>query len=269
MINSEKPEPLRIVRDACERFRPEGFRVIREHCDAQAFGNVCVELRNRDLRLRFTRDRGQYFIDVAALNDEEWFGECTLLTFLGALDAAGQLIKERWASAEHVAEAVAQRLPEIAAAFDSGKYVATRVSLKRLESQLAVLARRANAPPIRCRIAACPVENTAEWDFFLINDSDVCLDSAVLNEISYEWGELSQCESVNVRVNNLPPGTHERIWRDNGDGAELRMEFSLSVRMGARKVGLHFEFPILYRKRGSLPLVNDLGRPGWEEVAGG
>lgn len=168
---------------------------------------------------------------------------------------------------QHVAAGVRLRrktnvfLSQLLDAFD-------RVDLRRVMRAAAqTLAIMTTGSSIRCRIAACPVDNTGEWDFFLINDSGAAL-SAVLNKISYEWGDEGHSDSVHARIDNLPPGAHERIWRDNGDGAELRMAFSLRVRLGAGKLTLLFEFPILYKKE-TLPLVNSLGRPGWEVVAAG
>lgn len=115
---------------------------------------------------------------------------------------------------------------------------------------------------IRIRLAAC--RETAEgeaWTFHVINDSAVAFDSVLLEAVGYEWGDIGRSEAVNVRVGGLAPGAHASIWRDDGSGAELRMDFSLRVRAGALEVALRFEFPILYR-RTSMPVVEGLGRPG-------
>jgi hypothetical protein len=73
-------------------------------------------------------------------------------------------------------------------------------------------------------------------------------------------------EHVEVRVSGLAPGAHALIWRDNGDGAEFRMELSLDVCIGKREGHLVFEFPKLYKLR-ELPLVPGLDKVGWQ-VAG-
>jgi hypothetical protein len=54
--------------------------------------------------------------------------------------------------------------------------------------------------PIRCRVAACPevLNDGKEWSFYLINDSAVALDWALLHEIQYEWGDIGKSET--------PPG---------------------------------------------------------------
>jgi len=124
--------------------------------------------------------------------------------------------------------------------------------------------------PIRCRVAACRevLDDGKEWSFYLINDSKAPLDSAVLDQISYEWGDLGNNELADVQVTGLGAGAHALVWRDDGSGAELRMDLSLVVRIGDREVRLLFEFPKLYRKT-SLPLVEGLGKPGWQEAAEG
>jgi len=124
--------------------------------------------------------------------------------------------------------------------------------------------------PIRCRVAACRevLDDGKAWSFYLINDSDAPLDSAVLNQISYEWGDMGNSEATDVRVADLAVGAHMLIWRDDGCGAELRMDLSVLVRMRDREVRLLFEFPKLYLKT-NLPLVAGLGKPGWQEAAEG
>ena len=118
---------------------------------------------------------------------------------------------------------------------------------------------------IRCRVAACR-EGRGKWEFFLINDSAAPLDWAVLKRVGYEWGDWSNHEEGDVRVVGLAPGAHALIWRDDGDGAELRMELTLQVCMGQREGRLVFEFPMLYKQR-ELPQVEGLGRAGWQTAA--
>lgn len=121
---------------------------------------------------------------------------------------------------------------------------------------------------IRCRVAACreALNDGKAWSFYLINDSDIPLDSAKLYAVGYEWGNWGNSEDADVSITDLAPGAHALIWRDDGSGAELRMDLSLRVRAGSREIQLQFEFPRLYRMR-NLPVVEGLGKPGWE-VAG-
>jgi hypothetical protein len=124
--------------------------------------------------------------------------------------------------------------------------------------------------PIRCRVAACPeaLDDGKEWRFYLINDGADLLDLAVLDKLSYEWGDWGNSETADVRVTGLAPGAHALIWRDDGSGAELRMELSLRVWVRGRVVRLQFEFPKLYLQR-NLQLVDGLGKPGWQVAAEG
>jgi hypothetical protein len=124
--------------------------------------------------------------------------------------------------------------------------------------------------PIRCRVAACReiLSDDNLWSFYLINDSDAPLESVVLNQVGYEWGDLGNSASANVRITGLAAGAHALIWRDDSSAAEVRMDLSLTVRMGNREARLLFEFPKLYLQK-KLPLVEGLGKPGWQEVAEG
>ncbi|HEX2824870.1 MAG TPA: hypothetical protein VHP37_00875 [Burkholderiales bacterium] len=125
-----------------------------------------------------------------------------------------------------------------------------------------------DGPIVRCRIAACreALSDGNEWSFYLINDSDDALDLAVLHEVAYEWGDTGSSDPADVRISNLAPGAHALVWRDDGSGAELRMELSLTVHGRGREAELRFEFPKLYRMSG-LPVVEGLGKPGWQVAA--
>jgi len=43
----------------------------------------------------------------------------------------------------------------------------------------------------------------------------------VLEEISYEWGDIPSSEEMDVCFTNLSPNAHALIWRDDG---ELRID---------------------------------------------
>lgn len=115
---------------------------------------------------------------------------------------------------------------------------------------------------IRCRIAACP-ENLGDgqgWSFHLFNDGAATLELVVLHAVEGEWGDRSYPQATDVRVENLAPGAHVRIWRDDG---EFRTELKLRVSSGGREAQLRFEFPKLYLQR-RLQSIAGLEQPGWE-----
>lgn len=120
---------------------------------------------------------------------------------------------------------------------------------------------------IRCRVAACREElaDGKGWSFYLINDCEAPLDSAVLIQVSSEWGDRGHAEAADVHVFGLAPGAHALIWRDDG---EFRIELSLLVRVGDRDVRLSFEFPKLYLQE-NLTHVDGVGKRGLEEAAEG
>ena len=118
------------------------------------------------------------------------------------------------------------------------------------------------------RVAGCreALDDGKSWSFYLLNDNCAALDEVLLYEVGYEWGNWGNTESVNVSITGLGPGKHALIWRDDGSGAELRMDLWLRVKLRGKTVALHFEFPKLYRLK-NLQLVDDLGKPGWVETA--
>ena len=116
---------------------------------------------------------------------------------------------------------------------------------------------------IRCRMVACRDKGDS-WSFYLVNDNNFSLDEAILYEVNYEWGDWQTSESTDVHIVGLAPGGNAMMWRDDGSGAELRMELCLRVQHAGRVAQMKFEFPTLYRKK-DLPVIDDLGRPGWQE----
>lgn len=122
---------------------------------------------------------------------------------------------------------------------------------------------------IHCRVAACrePLSDDKEWSFYLINDGKAPLDVVVLKAFGHEWGDMGHAKHPDLRFNDLAPGASALIWRDNDD--EFRMWLTLLVRVRDREVELLLEFPMLYRIKGNLPLVDGLAKPGWVVSAGG
>lgn len=118
-------------------------------------------------------------------------------------------------------------------------------------------------PRVSCRLAACPVPGRSAWEFYLINDEPAPLEGVRLTRVTYEWGGMGHSDPMSVEFGTLAPAGHLRVWTDNGDGVEGRMDFTIEVRAAGGTAALLFEFPILYKKT-SLPPVPSLDRPGWD-----
>lgn len=116
---------------------------------------------------------------------------------------------------------------------------------------------------IHCRVAACPEAcgDDKEWSFYLLNDGSRPLERVVLKTFGHEWGDFGDAVHPDVEIANVGPGTHVLIWRDNDH--ELRMWLTLAVRIDDREADFLVEFPMLYRRKGNLPLVEQLGKHGW------
>jgi hypothetical protein len=116
---------------------------------------------------------------------------------------------------------------------------------------------------IRCRLVACRGLLGTSWKFYLINDGDEPIDSAVLIEIGHEWGNLRGIDSVNVTVSNITPGQHKFVCSDDAS-AEGRMDLLFRVMTRGREATLSFEFPKLYKlTREHLRPVEGLGKRGY------
>ena len=146
MTRTER-ETLTACRDAIRPLVDRGFREVRATYDGRRFGNVLIDLESPNLRVRLTRDRGQYFIDVSKPADDEWFDTHTVLIFLGASAEANALADAGWPSPHRVAELVAKHFPSIAAAFADSRYAETVEALHGIERKSALDRFGYEAPP--------------------------------------------------------------------------------------------------------------------------
>jgi hypothetical protein len=113
-------------------------------------------------------------------------------------------------------------------------------------------------------VAATPIDPPADgkcWAFHVVNDSAAPIESMVLEDVSYEWGDMGGGSSPNLRFGPLAPGASVEIWRDDDNAAELRMELELLVRDGGGERRVTAEFGKLYRVRQLQPIPG-LGRDG-------
>jgi len=110
-------------------------RVIDSSYSWRAFGNADIGLEGDALRVRVTRDRGQYFVDLSPRWTADWFDEHTVLQLVGATDSAQALVDLKWASMLPAAEAIRTHLSAILDRFGREMWQESRAAMKRLQEQ--------------------------------------------------------------------------------------------------------------------------------------
>ncbi len=113
-------------------------------------------------------------------------------------------------------------------------------------------------------VAAAPLDPPQGgkcWSFYLINDTSVPIDSALLKEVGYEWGDFGNATNPEAEFGPIAPGGCLEIWRDDDSAAELRMWLTLLIRAAAAERTLTVEFPKLYLVRNLSP-IPVLGKSG-------
>jgi hypothetical protein len=114
-----------------------GPRIIESSYSAESFGNADIGLEGEDLRVRVTRDRGQYFVALSPRWTDDWFDEHTVLQPVGAADSAQKLVELEWTSMLPAASAIETNLSEIVAAFRRDRWEASRAAMNQLQAQRA------------------------------------------------------------------------------------------------------------------------------------
>jgi hypothetical protein len=101
----------------------------------EARGDADIGLEGDALRVRVTRDRGQYFVTLAPRWTADWFDEHTVLQLVGAADSAQTLVDLKWKSMLPAAEAIQTHLADILDRFGPDKWQESRASMKRLQEE--------------------------------------------------------------------------------------------------------------------------------------
>jgi hypothetical protein len=112
-------------------------RVIDSSYSPESFGNADIGLEGEALRVRVTRDRGQYFVTLSPRWTADWFDEHTVLQLVGAADSAQRLAALEWKSMLPAAEEVRTHLVDILDRFGRDKWPESRATMKRLREQRA------------------------------------------------------------------------------------------------------------------------------------
>jgi len=100
------------------------------------------------------------------------------------------------------------------------------------------------------------------WAFHVINATPRPIESILLEEVSYEWGDEGSSRFVGARFGPLAPAASVEIWRE--ENTELRTSVHLVVRGATGTHLLMAESPALevdmYREPVFVPI---LGRKGY------
>jgi hypothetical protein len=113
-------------------------------------------------------------------------------------------------------------------------------------------------------MAATPIDPPLDaecWAFHLISASTEPIESLAITHVEYEWGDMGNGVSRNLRLGPVAPGSSLEVWRDDDDAAELRMTISLLVRGGGGERKVMGEFGKPYRRK-RLTAIPVLGKEG-------
>jgi len=146
-VQGMTPTLRAISHRAIRPFLDRGFRTVGEQYADYNLGNVAISLESSQLGLQFVSEKGQYSVEVRSLADSEWFDEHTVLTFIGAHEAAEKLIEEKRSSPEGAVSAIDQNFEAIATAFSDERYSMTKQGLNVIERENATRRFGYQAPP--------------------------------------------------------------------------------------------------------------------------
>jgi hypothetical protein len=98
-------------------FRDLGFRVVGDSYDPKTFGDCLVSLESDILKLRFIRERGKIFAELASLSASEWWDLTSVLQAIQIdlpeprfdLEALGSSIRNHFAA---LAQALGPQYPQ-------------------------------------------------------------------------------------------------------------------------------------------------------------
>jgi hypothetical protein len=122
--------------------RDEGLVPAEGELDTQAFGNAFLAMRGPAFSLRFVRDRGQLFVDVAR-DATRWHGLEAALAFVDATLSPEEFGRppDPWA----LAQALRQRWAQVAALFADAQRLAEFEDEARVRAEQ--VRRRIFGPP--------------------------------------------------------------------------------------------------------------------------
>jgi hypothetical protein len=102
-----------------------------------------------------------------------------------------------------------------------------------------------------------PAVGGKHWTFYVINTTPKPIESILLEEVSYEWGDEGSSKTVNARFGALAPAAYVEIWRE--EDVELRTSVHLKVHDATGAHLLMAELPALssymWRKPVVIPIL--------------
>ena len=110
-------------------------RIIGSSYSATSFGNADIGLEGDTLRIRVTRDRGQYLVDISPLGVAEWFDQDVVLRLVGAKESLASLSHSDLRSLELAAVAFRTHLNAIEELFRPTAWPESRIALKALQER--------------------------------------------------------------------------------------------------------------------------------------
>ena len=112
-------------------------RIIDSSYSATSFGNADIGLEGDTLRVRVTRDRGQYLVDVSPLGVAEWFDQDVVLRLVGVEESLASLSHSDLRSLELAAHALRTHIAAIEERFRPKAWPESRLALKALQERRA------------------------------------------------------------------------------------------------------------------------------------
>lgn len=112
-------------------------------------------------------------------------------------------------------------------------------------------------------VAAIPIEPPTAghcWAFHVINDGDVPIESLLVEQVHYEWGDFGNSEDVGVRFGAIAPGASLEVYREID--TELRTGLTLLVTTAGETHRVDAWVGRLYATPRGLEPIPILGKDG-------
>jgi hypothetical protein len=106
-----------------------------------------------------------------------------------------------------------------------------------------------------------PPEGDRCWAFLFVNDSEVAVESLVVESVDYEWGDIGHRTPLGTRFGRIAAGAAIELLKETD--TEVRTSVTLRISGPEGQQRCVAEFGRLYRGRGPfvpIPVLNRLGK---------